>query len=451
MMRKDILPCEEVQQCDERLLTVLATANAAGVSHARDIASLAANTAVLFAAFVLFLLEEISRTAPARLFFFAREGAFFRRLYEMARNAAPLHAALPPSRLLQVSRLATFGPSLASLDPQELMRLWRLYPTQSARELLRSLNLEPSDYGRVLARHGLKADEPVARPWSNPALQRFLGDDDFQRAAKLRLAEQRKLLLRYLCQEGLEPGIGNCLIVDIGWRGTIQDNIALLLPGVRFHGVYLGLLQFLNPQPPHVSKVAFGPNLNLGAQASNPEVLHFVAPVEMLTNSGNGSVKSYALKGDEVFPRCGDPEPERDIYDRFTLPFQNHVAALGAELFPALLAKSVRSNDLRVVALQVWNAMITDPPPILMEAYFGLQHDETFGLCRHVHKATRLDRFWPLKLLLLRSYRREFRRHVADIGWTPGYAKYYNEPLLLAVEKLLGQMRARKKRATARG
>jgi hypothetical protein len=357
----------------------------------------------------------------------------------------------PPSTLLQVSRLATFGPSLASLDVQELMRLWRLYPTQSPLELFRSLNLDLGEYGPVLARHGLKADEPITQPWSNAALQRFLLDHEFRRAANRRLAEQRELLLRYLYERGLGPDTGNCIVVDIGWRGTIQDNIALLLPGIHFHGVYLGLQRFLNPQPANVSKVAFGPNLNLGGETTNPDLLQFVAPMEMLTNSSPGSVKSYALVGDEVFADCGDAEPERAIHERFTLPYQNHVAMLSAELFPELLADSARSRQLRGLALQVWNAIIADPPPILMEAYFGLHHDETFGLGRHVHKGTRLDRLWPLKLLLLRSYRPKFRRNVADIGWTPGYAKYYNAPLLLAVEKLLRRLSARKKRASAKG
>jgi hypothetical protein len=83
-------------------------------------------------------------------------------------------------------------------------------------------------------------------------------------------------------------------IVDVGWRGTIHDNIALLYPNIHFTGVYLGLQKFLNDQPSNTSKFAFGPNLN--HQLEYPHFLDSVAPIEMITNSPSGSVTGYEEK-----------------------------------------------------------------------------------------------------------------------------------------------------------
>jgi hypothetical protein len=136
------------------------------------------------------------------------------------------------------------------------------------------------------------------------------------------------------------------------------------------------------------------------------------------------------------------------VHEGFTRHYQDLVARFTRDLVPVLSAAQVRSAQLRPIALRVWQSMITDPPPVLMEAYFALQHDETFGLGRHVSKARKLDKLWPLKLLLKPSYRKEFRQHLTEIGWTPGYAKFHNDRLLLAAERIRRSISGRKRRAS---
>ncbi|MEN0077108.1 MAG: hypothetical protein AAGC69_22175, partial [Paracraurococcus sp.] len=144
--------------------------------------------------FCLNAAEGALAAGTDRLWFFTREGAFLREVHEAIRVADPFSLALPDSGLLEVSRLATFGPSLTDLSPQSLMRLWSLYSTQSLAGLGASLNLDPSLMRRVAARHGLSDERPIQYPWKSPGVLRVLQDAEFVAAAGERLGQQRALL-----------------------------------------------------------------------------------------------------------------------------------------------------------------------------------------------------------------------------------------------------------------
>ena len=71
------------------------------------------------------------------------------------------------TELIEVSRRSTFGPSLRTFEPGELMRLWSMYSTQSPRGLVASLGLDEEPARSVFANHGLDWDEPVRYPWQH--------------------------------------------------------------------------------------------------------------------------------------------------------------------------------------------------------------------------------------------------------------------------------------------
>ena len=104
-----------------------------------------------------------------------------------------------------------------------------------------------------------------------------------------RIREQRSLTRTYLEKHfGALKEIG---IVDIGWRGSIQDNLAHLYPERRFHGHYLGLAPWFNPQSPNGTKSAYGPDLN--QSTNHRELMNAVDLMEMLCNSAGGTTRGY--------------------------------------------------------------------------------------------------------------------------------------------------------------
>ncbi|MBL8223646.1 MAG: hypothetical protein JNL62_30720, partial [Bryobacterales bacterium] len=109
-------------------------------------------------------------------------------------------------------------------------------------------------------------------------------------------------------------------------------------------GHYLGLARVLNEQPVNCRKHAFGPNLNQHPEASH--LLDAVAPLEMLSNSPNGSVEGYRLlpSGKIEAQRLIDEE-ENTVFHSYVSHFQQGV--LFAAQAWASVAETVRRSTRR--------------------------------------------------------------------------------------------------------
>lgn len=399
----------------------------------REIRQFARTVAPLLIGFAVYLQEQVLARGLQHLFFFTREGEFFLRLYEALRARSPARSILPAGQLLEVSRISTFGPSLASLDPPELMRLWNLYSTQSPRAFLKTLDLPEDDYAALFHEHGLPLEEPVQYPWQDERMIRLLASPAFQKRAQAQLSARKAGFLDYCQQRGLHAGIGRCGIVDIGWRGTIQDNLACLLPLVQFEGFYLGLNKMLNQQPANTRKHAYGPDLNRNDGSQARSLLEFVAPIEMLTNSPNGSVVGYERRSVEVVAQRLIDESENAVFSRFTQEFQDEIIRIADSHGERVLTDALGSEEIRPQALQLWQDILENPQLPLAQAYFSLLHNESFGVGRFIAKSERLPSLWPLRLMLFPKYRRQFRKQLSELGWTAGYAKLTGDPLLMLI------------------
>lgn len=166
-------------------------------------------------------------------------------------------------------------------------------------------------------------------------------------------------------------------IVDIGWRGTIQDNIALLMPDAHFHGMYLGLRRVINAQPAGVSKAAFGPDENKSSEST--ELFTNFAAMELLCNSPLGSVVGYVLKDGLIEPLRHVDREENATYNDFVKHFQEGVL-LAAQHWKSYLDRYVVSSDeLRTMALSVWDTLRREPGQGLVDVYLRSPQQDIFG------------------------------------------------------------------------
>ncbi len=403
------------------------------VSSVDDVSRVANQIAPLFVGFMLHVQEQIVSQRLEKVFFFTREGEFFVRIYEALRAASPFAARLPQAELLEVSRIATFGPSLAAISAAELMRVWNLYSTQSPRAFLNTVDLSPDSFGRYFTRHGMELDVPIQYPWQDERMVRLLADSEFVLAAESQLAERRSVFLRYCAQRGLDSTVSRCAVVDIGWRGTIQDNIASMLPATHFSGFYLGLSKLLNQQPANTTKDAFGPDLNVIDIMSARRLLEFVAPLEMLTNSPSGSVIGYESSKGKVVARKLVSADENDVFETFTSELQERVVEIARRHAEHQLHESLTAADYREIALKRWAQLIRRPDESIARAYFSLTHNETFGVGGFVKKSDGLGYLWPVRLLLSPRYRKGFRARLSKLGWTEGYVAVKKDRLLIPI------------------
>jgi glycosyltransferase involved in cell wall biosynthesis/FMN phosphatase YigB (HAD superfamily) len=325
--------------------------------------------------FCLAAAEGALAAGAERLWFFTREGAFLKQVHEEIRRADPFNIDLPEGELLEVSRLATFGPSLAELSPSGLMRLWTLYSTQSFDGLGASLNLDGALVQQTARRHGIEPGKPIRYPWKDASILAALGDKDFVAAAKKRLTEQRGLLRAYLTDRGFEPGSAPRHCVDIGWRGTIQDNITLV-SGSPTIGWYLALFGFLNAQPPLTQKHGWLGDDNQPDQAVD---IGEVAGFEMLFNAPGGSVKEYARIDGQVKALRTAIAGEEAVIGGAISAIQAGMLRAVVPLSDYTRLHGLIATDLVGLARQIARSLSARPPVPLADAFSALEHNEIFG------------------------------------------------------------------------
>ena len=412
----------------EQLTTARRVAWRSGSGEADRAFNAGLEIAPLIIGFALMIAERSAAVKVKSLFFLTREGEFFKRIYDILISGS-LWKNSPRAVVLESSRLASFLPSLGSWNLQEMMRLWSQYSVQSPRAFLMSLGVAVEEYVGSFERYGIDIDLEIRYPWMNEAFKNWFSDAEVVVRMEDHIRRRRLLLDQYLLQCGWGREVESVAVVDVGWRGTILDNLALLRPASQVRGYYLGLKKYLNDQGANVEKFAFGPDLNRDGCAVRWS-WDFVAPIEMLTNCPGGSVIGYRL--DENGRVCATrriDEVEDAVYHRYIKHFQAGVAASAVQIARAMETHHFASTDFRDSALNIWRDFLEASPRVLADAYFSLNHNEVFGLGRYSDKSRGFSPLAVVRAAGSLKGRRQIACELDEIGWLTGYLRRSSAPV----------------------
>lgn len=330
---------------------------------------------LLFHEFSYWLLYNCHHQNIKKLFFFTREGAFFIKLVKALQKRFTLYSDIE-CHLLSVSRLSTFLPSVDIDLENPFQRLWNIYPHQSPRAFFRSLDIEDESLQKIYQK---EFDEDFDSRISNIATHRnfknYLKNNHVNSIIRKSIAAKRELLVTYLEQNDFlnNTRIG---VVDIGWRGSIQDNLSLIFPEHSIYGFYLGLHRFKGQRTPaNFSKKGFLFDANTGSFIQPlTSLMRFVLPLEMLCTPVLGSVKRYRLDDNhQVLPEIQHNKSEKIILKEIIEIFQQSVIE---ELSSYQLDIKFRYRKCKKIARQIiWN-----PQDFQLFFYHNHQFDEEFGL-----------------------------------------------------------------------
>lgn len=389
----------------------------------RELYSLGRDSALIYCGLVAKAFEEAQKRRLERVYYFTREGELLAELHtRLAKWLVGLNSS-PRPELLEVSRVATLGPSLREVSAAELMRIWNLYSTQSMKGLFASLNVPLPEVLPFLEERSIDSEAPIRYPWRDERVLSLLADPKLQATVENHRQLHRELLTRYLRQKELDAR-DQAIIVDIGWRGTIQDNLCHLLPATEFIGVYLGLFRFLNAQPDNGEKLCFGPD-ERSDSSEVASIIKFVSPLEMLANSPNGTVTGYVAGPSGVEAVRSADEGENMVHTRFVRHFQAGVIAAADPIGLWMRTHAFSADELRGVCIQQLSRLALNPPRVLAQGYFSLSHNEVFGLGRFVAKSTRFPIKLALKGVLSKNGAKEFLSYLEETGWPQGYLNLY--------------------------
>jgi FMN phosphatase YigB (HAD superfamily) len=338
-----------------------------------------------FVTFTLHVIEYARKQGLQRLLFLSREGLTFLRMYRRLVRVLGLSGQAPPAAYLGVSRAATFLPSMQRLDWAEIERMWRQYDRQSLRRLLRNLCLPEEEFLPRAARCGWdRPDEPVEDPHAHTGLRAFLADGQVQGRFLAHRDAARALLLDYLRAKGFFTcrRIG---LVDIGWKGSIQDNLvraareAAGCPSV--HGIYFGLVRSAGDSQNNHKHGFFADSAR--GDWIEQAIFKNGSVFEMFASARHGAVVGYRRTGGAA----GRARPVVRIDDHERRNIATHFAPVlrGVEdYFRQFLdvAPLIRAaaDDLRPYVLDQLRRYILYPTLAEARAFLKYSHVESFGV-----------------------------------------------------------------------
>ncbi|TCT22180.1 HAD-IA family hydrolase [Thiobaca trueperi] len=197
----------------------------------------------IFCTFIFGVIEKVRTERIERLFFLAREGELFLRLFEYLAPRLMEPEEIPAVEYLYVSRKSTAPAALADGLAYETSLAPLYNPKQQGLlSLCRTFDIPPADIREIAARHGYDLDEPIY-DWHSPRYRALIEDPAFQSVVRRHGSACRELLGDYLAQNGFFSAqrVG---LVDIGWNGSsqryFQDAYGERADYPHVFGLYLG-------------------------------------------------------------------------------------------------------------------------------------------------------------------------------------------------------------------
>lgn len=350
--------------------------------------------------FIYSIIENGIKNNIDTIYYQTREGETFIKVHDMIINNNPFPIDLPEAKIMEVSRMATFGASLDEFSIKALMRLWSQYKSQSMKSLFKTLNIDAEPLKEYFGKYDIIFDEDIVEPWFDLRVQKLFNDKSFTDKVEELLKKKRVKLLQYFKEKlNIENDDKPMFVVDIGWRGTIQDNLAYIFDKKKIGGYYLTLYDFYNLQPSNTYKYSFIDDENI----RDNEVSNMITLLEWIYNPGTGSVIEYE-QGESI--RKAKDE-ELAVVEKYIKPLQEGMFA-GCELINSYMKNHpYEASESKIVVYDLIKKIKTNPSKELIDAYYSMVFNDTFGTAEYVEKDNKLTFIQKLNLIKCRNMLRK--------------------------------------------
>ena len=345
--------------------------------------NLGLKTSVLWAYFLLVIAEMCIKDSRTDLFFLTREGEFFEKCWSILFPKKKLSGLiLPTTHILEVSRLSTYGLSLKEVDrTEEYDYFFQIYNEQTVETFLESLGLCKASVNSICREVNSDPGYMIKNHKDDCVLKKILLSKSFKDKLSTVQRKQSLLFYQYLKDHGwFVSDKSRYAIVDIGWRGSIQDNISRLCPKVSVLGFYFGLKNLFSYSNNKVGIVVDENNRD------NSLHIEDVSVFEMLCSSPNGSVRNYYLDNGRVYANREENPEERKSFETFAKQYQDGVLA-GLGIWAEVInSYSITSDEIKLFAHDSFTHLQQVKSKELLKAYNEFFYDEKFGLGKYINR-----------------------------------------------------------------
>lgn len=380
-----------------------------GLSKQKNLYNIGKELSIIPYYFVLKILTQELSNNTKTIYYFTREGEFFSKVHQIINHNNFYNTKSCNEKILEVSRMATFCPSLKEFSIKELMNIWKQYNKQSVKTLYLSLNIDINKYLDFFEKYSIDINEFINEPWKDKKIKKLFSDNEFIFKMRNEIKDRKDGLLKYFKNKSIDNDNREIVVVDIGWRGTIQDNIAKIFNNKHIRGYYLSILKYFNVQPKNVEKISIIEE----TEFINKYIGGLITFFEMLFIPETGSVVDYT-----------DGKANRKILENEYKMIKEYITEIqrgmldGVKVLDEYFA--IHPYDIS----QLYNlfkekiiSVRTKPNKKLVDVYFKLVLNDTFGSGKYVEKNIKLNFFDKLNfkkcIILMRkeSWKEAFLVH----------------------------------------
>lgn len=346
------------------------------------------------------IIEYAIKNNISKVYYSTREGETFIKIHELIKNENVFGVELPECEILEVSRMATFSASLKEFSIAELLRLWSQYRVQSMKALFKTLAIDIEKYKGYMGKHNINIEEDIVEPWFDIRVQNLCHDNEFLNEINKDIKRKRDELLKYFEEKkGIVNDEEPLFMVDIGWRGTIQDNIAYIFDNKKVGGYYITLYDYYNYQPKNTYKLKFIKDRNIRMN----EVAKMITLLEWIFNPNSGSVIEY--KDGEAIRKAKKEESEAI---KNTVKYIQDGMLEGARVINQYLkVHPYEAKEFDGYICELLRDLNKNPDKELVDVYYGIVFNDTFGTGAYVKKDNRLTFFQKLNIFKCRDMLRK--------------------------------------------
>ncbi|MBR5895999.1 MAG: HAD family hydrolase, partial [Lachnospiraceae bacterium] len=188
--------------------------------------------------FISKLYDELDKNNVKKAYFLSREGQLLKTLFGKYQKSLFGEEKIE-SEYMFVSRKATLLPALKEIDSENFDIIFRQYTGLSAEQFLKNIGMPDDIIKKVLNECQISEDD-IVESADCDIMQKIKSNALFREKYAMLVKEQKELFLQYINGIGIKDS-EELTVVDVGWKGTIQDNLSEILPDKKIKGYYLGI------------------------------------------------------------------------------------------------------------------------------------------------------------------------------------------------------------------
>lgn len=297
--------------------------------------------------FIEKLYNKMKKENVKNLFFLAREGKFLKKLFDYYIEMREEYTI--KTHYIYVSRRSTYLPSLTNLGDETFDVLFAM-PTYSISSFLDNLNYNSDEKNTicdVANKCGVSFDKVIDHFNKSSEFKWLLSCREFIDTYELKRVESKEIIMRYFNQYNVDFEQEGFHLVDVGWKGTIQDNIYKIFDKkIHVSGSYVGLVELTNVVGTNFKEgllfdETYPMSDNVDIWSSNRLVY------EDILHADHPATKAYCISNSEVVPVFDRAEDE--ILGTISAQLQEDIFTLYKKIIPIFSGTVYTASDLDVV------------------------------------------------------------------------------------------------------